>query len=289
MEPWDGPAAVAFTDGRQIGATLDRNGLRPARYLVTDDDLVVMASESGVLPIPEKKIVKKWRLQPGKMFLIDMEQGRIIDDAELKDSLAKAKPYREWMEKIRIKLDAIPAPAEQTDAVTTPLLDRQQAFGYTQEDIKVILEPMVQNGEEPTGSMGTDSALPVLSSKNKTLYTYFKQLFAQVTNPPIDPIREELVMSLVSFVGPKPNLLNTTDINPPIRLEVSQPVLTATNMEKLRHISKYTSSKFNSFELDICYPLAWGKAGVEARLASLAADAEGCRSFRCQHPDRFGS
>ena len=273
MEPWDGPAAVAFTDGRQIGATLDRNGLRPARYLVTDDDLVVMASESGVLPIPEKKIVKKWRLQPGKMFLIDMDQGRIIDDMELKDSLAKAKPYREWIEKIRIKLDAVPAPAEMTDAVPASILDRQQAFGYTQEDIKIILEPMVQNGEEATGSMGTDSALPVLSNKSKTLYTYFKQLFAQVTNPPIDPIREELVMSLVSFVGPKPNLLNTTDINPPIRLEVSQPVLTATDMKKLRHIEKYTSGKFRSFELDICYPVAWGAAGIEARLASLAADA----------------
>jgi glutamate synthase (NADPH) large chain len=274
MEPWDGPAAVAFTDGRQIGATLDRNGLRPARYLVTDDDLVVMASESGVLPIPEKKIVKKWRLQPGKMFLIDLEQGRIIDDLELKDSLAKAKPYREWIDKIRIRLDELPAPAEKVEAATASILDRQQAFGYTQEDIKIILEPMVQNGEEATGSMGTDSALPILSNKNKPLYAYFQQLFAQVTNPPIDPIREELVMSLVSFVGPKPNLLNTTDINPPIRLEVSQPVLTCSNMEKLRHIGKYTGGKFKSFELDICYPVAWGKAGIEARLASLAADAE---------------
>ncbi|MBT9521819.1 MAG: glutamate synthase subunit alpha, partial [Dechloromonas sp.] len=242
--------------------------------LVTDDDLVVMASESGVLPIPEKKIVKKWRLQPGKMFLIDMEQGRIIDDKELKDSLANAKPYREWIEKIRIKLDEVPAPHEKCSAPTASLLDRQQAFGYTQEDVKIILEPMVQNGEEATGSMGTDSALPVLSAKNKTLYTYFKQLFAQVTNPPIDPIREELVMSLVSFIGPKPNLLNTNDINPPIRLEVSQPVLSFDDMEKLRNIEKYTSNKFHSFELDICYPVAWGKDGIEARLASLAADAE---------------
>ncbi|MBV2191894.1 MAG: glutamate synthase large subunit [Azonexus sp.] len=274
MEPWDGPAAVAFTDGRQIGATLDRNGLRPARYLVTDDDLVVMASESGVLPIPDKKIVKKWRLQPGKMFLIDMEQGRIIDDKELKDSLANAKPYREWIEKIRIKLDEVPSADEQCVAAQASLLDRQQAFGFTQEDVKVILEPMVQNGEEATGSMGTDSALPVLSAKNKTLYAYFKQLFAQVTNPPIDPIREELVMSLVSFIGPKPNLLNTNDINPPIRLEVSQPVLTCAEIEKLRNIEKYTSGKFRSFELDICYPVAWGKDGIEARLASLAADAE---------------
>ncbi|HRE17376.1 MAG TPA: glutamate synthase central domain-containing protein, partial [Rhodocyclaceae bacterium] len=191
MEPWDGPAAVAFTDGRQIGATLDRNGLRPARYLVTEDDLVVMASESGVLPIPEKKIVKKWRLQPGKMFLIDMEQGRIIDDKELKDSLAKAKPYAEWIEKIRIKLDEVPAAEEAADTPAASLLDRQQSFGYTQEDIKVILEPMLANGEEATGSMGNDAALPVLSAKPKVIYNYFKQLFAQVTNPPIDPIREE--------------------------------------------------------------------------------------------------
>ena len=275
MEPWDGPAAVAFTDGRQIGATLDRNGLRPARYLVTEDDLVVMASESGVLPIPEKKIVKKWRLQPGKMFLIDMEQGRIIDDKELKDGLANAKPYREWINKIRIKLDEVPSTGnEPRGASSASLLDRQQAFGYTQEDVQMILEPMVQSGEEPTGSMGADSALPVLSKKNKTLYAYFKQLFAQVTNPPIDPIREELVMSLVSFIGPKPNLLNTADINPPIRLEVAQPVLTSAEIEKLRHIERHTSGKFRSFELNICYPLAWGKDGIEARLASLAADAE---------------
>ena len=166
-----------------------------------------------------------------------------------KDSLANAKPYREWIEKIRIKLDEVPAADEKCAVPPASHLDRQQAFGYTQEDIKVILEPMVQNGEEATGSMGTDSALPVLSSKNKTLYAYFKQLFAQVTNPPIDPIREELVMSLVSFIGPKPNLLNTNDINPPIRLEVSQPVLTCAEIEKLRNIEKYTSNKFRSFEL----------------------------------------
>jgi glutamate synthase (NADPH/NADH) large chain len=274
MEPWDGPAAVAFTDGRQIGATLDRNGLRPARYLVTDDDLVVMASESGVLPIPDSKIVKKWRLQPGKMFLIDMDQGRIIDDEELKNNLATAKPYREWIEKIRIGLDTLPAPEEKPEAPLSSLLDRQQAFGYTQEDIKFVLEPMAKSGEEATGSMGNDSSLTVLSSKNKTLYNYFRQLFAQVTNPPIDPIREELVMSLVSFIGPKPNLLNVTDINPPIRLEVAQPVLDYADMEKVRHISKYTQGKLKSFELNICYPVVWGKEGVESKLASLAADAE---------------
>ncbi|MDR0674262.1 MAG: glutamate synthase subunit alpha [Zoogloeaceae bacterium] len=274
MEPWDGPAAVAFTDGRQIGATLDRNGLRPARYLITDDDLVVMASESGVLPIPERKIAKKWRLQPGKMFLIDMDQGRVIDDKELKDALAASHPYREWIEKVRIRLDEVPAAEESADDSATALLDRQQAFGYTQEDIKFILAPMAANGDEPTGSMGNDSALPALSHRPKTLYSYFKQLFAQVTNPPIDPIREELVMSLVSFIGPKPNLLNTIDINPPIRLEVAQPMLLEGDMEKIRHIGKYTGGKFKSHELDICYPVAWGREGIEARLASLAAEAE---------------
>jgi glutamate synthase (NADPH/NADH) large chain len=275
MEPWDGPAAVAFTDGRQIGATLDRNGLRPARYLVTDDDLVVMASESGVLPIPDSKIVKKWRLQPGKMFMIDMEQGRIIGDQELKESLATAKPYREWIRRINIKFDDLAAP---TDAVATQygasLLDRQQAFGYTQEDIKFILEPMGKAGEEATGSMGNDSPLAVLSSKEKPLYNYFRQLFAQVTNPPIDPIREQLVMSLVSFIGPRPNLLEINEINPPYRLEVTQPVLDFADMAKIRNIAAYADSRFRSAELDVCYPVAWGKDGVEARLATLCAEAE---------------
>ena len=275
MEPWDGPAAVAFTDGRQIGATLDRNGLRPARYLVTDDDLVVMASESGVLPIPDSKIVKKWRLQPGKMFLIDMDQGRIINDEELKESLATAKPYREWNDRINIKLDGLKAPeGASAPECNASLLDRQQAFGYTQEDIKFILEPMAQAGEEGTGSMGNDSPMAVLSSKEKPLYNYFRQLFAQVTNPPIDPIREQLVMSLVSFIGPKPNLLQINEINPPYRLEVSQPVLTFADMAKIRNIGRYTGSKFRSAELNVCYPAAWGKAGVEARLASLCAEAE---------------
>jgi glutamate synthase domain-containing protein 2/glutamate synthase domain-containing protein 1/glutamate synthase domain-containing protein 3 len=275
MEPWDGPAAIAFTDGMRIGATLDRNGLRPARYIVTDDDLVVMASEVGVLPIPESRIVKKWRLQPGKMFLIDTEQGRIIDDRELKEQLAKSHPYKEWIRRIRIKLDELPG--EQNAAsgarADVALLDRQQAFGYTQEDVKVLLTPMAADGEEPTGSMGNDAALPVLSGKNKPLYNYFKQLFAQVTNPPIDPIREQLVMSLVSFIGPKPNLLDINNINPPMRLEVSQPVLDFKDMAKIRAIEGYASSKFRSFELDICYPLAWGNEGVEARLASLCAEA----------------
>ena len=274
MEPWDGPASIAFTDGRQIGATLDRNGLRPSRYIVTSDDLVIMGSECGCLPIPEEKIVKKWRLQPGKMFLVDLEKGRIIDDKELKESLASAKPYAEWIDRIRVKLDDVGSDGVRPERSEVSLLDRQQAFNYTQEDLKFLLTPMASNGEEPIGSMGNDSPMAVLSNKNKTLYHYFKQLFAQVTNPPIDPIREELVTSLVSFIGPKPNLLGIDETNPPIRLEVSQPVLDFYEMEKIRHIEPYTDGKFKSFEIDITYPVAWGNEAIEARLASLAAQSE---------------
>ncbi len=272
MEPWDGPAALAFTDGRHIGGTLDRNGLRPARYIVTDDDLVVMASESGVLPIPESKIIQKWRLQPGKMFLIDLDAGRIIDDKELKDTYANAKPYKQWISSVRVKLDELKAEPFESGS-TIPLLDRQQVFGYTQEDVKFLMAPMASAGEEAIGSMGNDSPLAVMSNKNKTLYNYFKQLFAQVTNPPIDPIREAMVMSLVSFIGPRPNLLDTNNINPPMRLEVSQPILNYEDIAKLRNISAHTGGKFKSHELNICYPVAWGKEGIEARLASLCAKA----------------
>jgi len=213
IEPWDGPASIVFTDGRQIGATLDRNGLRPSRYVVTDDDLVIMASEAGVLPIPESRIVKKWRLQPGKMFLIDLDQGRIVDDSELKPQLANSKPYREWIEAICIKLDELTPGPGQPDAsadaprAATPLLDRQQAFGYTQEDLKMLLTPMAVAGEEPLGSMGDDTPLAVLSHQPQQIYRYFKQRFAQVTNPPIDPLRERLVMSLGTVLGPRASVL----------------------------------------------------------------------------------
>ena len=290
LEPWDGPASIVFTDGRQIGATLDRNGLRPSRYCVTDDGYVVMASESGVLPIPEHKIVKKWRLQPGKMFMIDLEQGRMIDDEEIKAQIATAKPYKRWIEELRIRLDDVAAPvaglpaSEQPAGATEPraagvedtppaMLDMQQAFGYTQEDIKFLLSPMAASGEEAIGSMGNDAPLAVLSEQSKPLYHYFKQLFAQVTNPPIDPIREAIVMSLVSFIGPKPNLLDINQVSPPLRLEISQPVLTAADMRKLRHIKRHTQGKFNSYVIDVTYPLAWGPEGIEARLASLCAEA----------------
>jgi len=275
LEPWDGPASIVFTDGRQIGATLDRNGLRPSRYCITDDDLVIMGSESGVLPVPENKIVRKWRLQPGKMFLIDLEQGRMIDDDELKANIVNTKPYKQWIDNLRIKLDSIDAGAQAAapPASALALLERQQAFGYTQEDLKFLLAPMARNGEEGIGSMGNDSPLAVLSGKNKPLYSYFKQLFAQVTNPPIDPIREAIVMSLNSFIGPKPNLLDINQVNPPMRLEVSQPVLDFADMAKLRDIERYTHGKFRSATIDITYPLAWGHEGVEAKLASLCAQA----------------
>jgi len=283
LEPWDGPASIVFTDGRQIGATLDRNGLRPSRYCVTDDDLVILASESGVLPVPENRIVRKWRLQPGKMLLIDLEQGRMIDDDELKANIVNTKPYQQWIENLRIKLDSIGngeasvpplSTSEGTDgAQQVSLLDRQQAFGYTKEDIKFLLAPMSRNGEEAIGSMGNDSPLAVLSGRNKPLYNYFKQLFAQVTNPPIDPIREAIVMSLNSFIGPKPNLLDINQVNPPMRLEVSQPILNGADMAKLRDIARHTQGKFRSSVIDVTYPLAWGRAGVEAKLASLCAQA----------------
>ena len=273
MEAWDGPAAMAFTDGRQIGATLDRNGLRPARYLLTDDDLVVLASEAGVLDIPESKIVKKWRLQPGKMFLVDIEKGKIIDDDQLKRELATAKPYREWVKQARIRLDDLPEPAPAVKSAV-PLLDLQQAFGYTQEDLKVILTNMAVNGIEATGSMGNDSPLAVMSDKPRSLSHYFKQLFAQVTNPPIDPIREELVMSTAITIGPRPNLLDIDHTDPGQWLEVPQPVLTAEDMEKIRHIDMFTGNHFRSEELDITYPAAWGTEGIEAAVASLCAHAE---------------
>ncbi|MEB3195975.1 MAG: glutamate synthase-related protein [Candidatus Sericytochromatia bacterium] len=276
MEPWDGPAALAFSDGRQIGATLDRNGLRPARYVVTADDTVILASEAGCLPIPEEQILRKGRLQPGKMFLVDLEQGRIIDDEEIKTTLATARPYAEWNDRLRVRLDDMeaPAPAATPSPPAVTLGLRQRAFGYTQEDLKFLLAPMAAQGVEPTGSMGNDTPLAVLSHRPKSLYHYFKQLFAQVTNPPIDPIREELVTSLVSFIGPKPNLLGIDEHNPPLRLEVSQPILDFDQMEKLRRIAPLSDGLFQAHELDITYPLAWGPAAIEAHLASLAGEAE---------------
>jgi glutamate synthase (NADPH/NADH) large chain len=276
LEPWDGPASIAFTDGRQIGATLDRNGLRPARFLVTDDDHVVMASEAGVLPIPDAKIVRKWRLQPGKMLLIDLEQGRIVEDEELKRTLAEAEPYEEWLKATQYKLEEIEelpdAPPSAPSNDPAMLLDRQQAFGYTQEDIQFYLEPMAQEPDDPVGSMGTDTPIAVLSNKPKLLYNYFKQNFAQVTNPPIDPIREELVMSLVSMIGPRPNLLGR-QAGAHKRLEVSQPVLTNAELEKVRAISELLDGAFRTATIDATWPAAEGAAGMEKALERICAES----------------
>ncbi len=274
MEPWDGPAAVAFTDGRQIGATLDRNGLRPARYVVTDDDLVVMGSEVGVLPIAEEKIVKKWRLQPGKMFLIDMEQGRIIDDAELKADLANDKPYQEWLDETQIHLEDLPSEVAPMPPDPQTLLDCQQAFGYTQEDIRTFLIPMVTSGQDPIGSMGRDTPIAVLSDRSKVLYDYFKQCFAQVTNPPIDPIREESVMSLVSLIGPRPNLLDLGKGGNQLRLEVRDPILSNYDLERIRRIEYHVDDAFRTKTIDITYPAAEGAAGMEKALARIFEEAQ---------------
>lgn len=274
MEPWDGPAAIAFTDGLQIGATLDRNGLRPARYLLTDDDMVLMASEMGVLSIPEEKIIKKWRLQPGKMFLVDLAQGRIIDDTELKSGLSNAHPYQTWLNQSQISLDQLPADVGPMTPDAATLLKRQQAFGYTQEDIKFLLLPMVLTGQEAVGSMGADNPLAVLSHQAKPLANYFQQCFAQVTNPPIDSIREELVMSLFSLIGPRPNLLGLDEGGQHRRLAVTQPILTNTDLARIRRIEDYSCGAFRTQTLDICYPVKQGSAGMEPALAALCLQAE---------------
>lgn len=270
MEPWDGPAAVAFTDGQMIGATLDRNGLRPARYLMTDDGVVMMASEMGVLKFPEERIVKKWRLEPGKMLLIDLQAGRMIDDQEAKELISNAKPYKSWISKSRHFLGDLKA-VKSSFKHKTPLLDLQQSFGYTQEDLSFILRPMIELGQENSGSMGNDSALPVLSNRPKLIYNYFKQLFAQVTNPPIDPIREEIVMSLVTFIGPKPNLLGIEEDSPPMRLEASHPVLSLDELEQLKQIDSLTDNQFKSITLDITYEFSEDHNGkkMKSALASL--------------------
>ena len=276
MEPWDGPAAIAFTDGRQIGATLDRNGLRPARYIITDDDHVIMASEAGVLPVPEEKIVRKWRLQPGKMLLIDLEEGRIIDDAEIKAKLAAEHPYEAWLKATQYKLEDLPeAPEAAIPAVAndpSSRLDQQQAFGYTQEDIQFFLEPMAREADDPVGSMGTDTPIAAFSDRPKLLYNYFKQNFAQVTNPPIDPIREELVMSLISMIGPRPNLLGH-EVGSHHRLEVAQPILTDGDLAKIRNIESLIDGRFKTDTLDITWPVAEGADGIEAALDLICREA----------------
>ena len=275
MEPWDGPAAVTFTDGRQVGATLDRNGLRPARYIVTDDDRVIMASEVGVLPVDEKSIVRKWRLQPGKMLLIDMEEGAIISDAQIKRDLANRNPYGKWLERTQIVLEDVKADIQRRPMTSSAsLLDRQQAFGYSQEDLKILMAPMATTGQEALGSMGTDTPISALSDKSKLLYTYFKQNFAQVTNPPIDPIREESVMSLVSFIGPRPNLFDLEGLAERRRLEVRQPILTNDDLEKIRMIGEISDNQFQTQTLDITYGQNRGADYMVEALERLCQRAE---------------
>ncbi|MBI4877955.1 MAG: glutamate synthase large subunit [Acidobacteria bacterium] len=236
MEPWDGPAAVAFTDGRVIGATLDRNGLRPARYLITNDGLLIMASEAGVLPIKPEDVVFKGRLQPGKMLLADTVEGRIVPDDELKHRLASRRPYAEWLRENQIHLDSLPEPPRIHETDHETVLRRQRSFGYTDEDLKTLLTPMAVNGEEPVGSMGADTPLACLSERPQPLFHYFKQLFAQVTNPPIDPIREELVMSLTSYIGTERNILDETPLHCHT-LKLPQPIMTNRDLEKLRRVN----------------------------------------------------
>jgi len=275
MEPWDGPAAMAFTDGRQIGATLDRNGLRPARYLVTKDDVVIMSSESGVLPVSEQSIVKKWRLQPGKMLLIDLEKGRIVSDDELKAEIASSHPYEQWVRGAQIMVHDLPlAKSEPPKRNNVSCLDLQQAFGYTQESLKLLMPPMAETGQEAIGSMGTDTPISALSSRPKLLHTYFKQNFAQVTNPPIDSIREELVMSLVSFIGPRPNLLDLEGTSRQKRLEVDQPILTNEDLERIRQIGAVEDNEFSSITIDITFDAARGPAGMGPTLDCVCAEAE---------------
>ena len=269
MEPWDGPAAIAFTDGRVVGATLDRNGLRPGRYFVTKDDLVVLASEAGVLDLPAEDIRMKGRLQPGRMFLVDTVQKRIISDAEVKKSLAARQPYAEWLKEQQVLLDALPEPSRVIASNPETLLRRQRAYGYSEEDLRILLGPMGARGEEPVGSMGTDTPLACLSDRPQPLFNYFKQLFAQVTNPPIDPIREELVMSLISYIGTERNILDETPENCHT-LKLPHPILTNRDLEKLRRVS---SGDLLATTLPALFRAADGEAGLQSSLEELSARA----------------
>jgi len=265
MEPWDGPAAVAFTDGRMIGATLDRNGLRPARYLVTKDGMVVVASETGVLPVKAEDVLEKGRLQPGKMFLVDTVEGRIVSDTEIKQKLYSRQPYADWIAKHQIKVDSLPEPRRVHPPDSGTLLVRQRAFGYTDEDLKIILGPMGSTGDEPIGSMGTDTPLACLSDKPQLLFNYFKQLFAQVTNPPIDPIREDLVMSLVSYIGCERNILDETPEHCHT-VKLQDPILTNRDFEKLKRVSQ---GDFLASTLPTLYRPADGEDGLKRSLDAL--------------------
>ncbi|MCE0483154.1 MAG: glutamate synthase large subunit [Methylacidiphilales bacterium] len=270
MEPWDGPASIAFTDGNVIGAVLDRNGLRPSRYYVTKDDMVIMASEVGVLPVEPERILSKGRLQPGRMFLIDLSQGRIVSDDEIKQKFAQEFPYRQWLNKNHVLLANLPESRLIPTSDPETLAQRQQAFGYTFEDLKIIMGPMARDGVQPIGSMGTDTPLAVFSKRPNLLYNYFKQLFAQVTNPPIDPIREELVTSTHTMLGPEANLLKpTAESCRMIKLE--QPILSNSQLAQLRDIA---IPGFKSVTLSLLFPVAEGPQGLNDALDRLFAEAD---------------
>jgi glutamate synthase domain-containing protein 2/glutamate synthase domain-containing protein 1/glutamate synthase domain-containing protein 3 len=268
MEPWDGPASVAFTDGRVVGATLDRNGLRPGRWVETTDGLVVLGSEIGLLDIPAHEIKRLGRLQPGKLFLVDLQRGRIVEDGELKREIATRRPYGEWFVRNSVHFDDLP-PSEQVTLSDQPLHTRQRAFGYSQEDLRVLLTPMAREGAEPVGSMGNDQSLAVLSDQAPPLFSYFKQLFAQVTNPPIDPIREEIVMSLATSLGTERNLFDETPEHAH-KLILSQPILLNRELETLRHVSH---DLFAARTIDITWPVASGPAGMQEALDRVCQQA----------------
>lgn len=271
MEPWDGPASIAFTDGTVVGAVLDRNGLRPSRYYVTKDDLVIMASEVGVLEVPPEKVLEKRRLQPGRMFLVDTEEGRIISDEEIKQQMATARPYRQWLNKHLVRFDNLPNIPEQEPPHThLPTLQRLQAFGYSFEDLRINLGPMAQNGIQPVGSMGTDTPLAVLSDKPQLLYNYFKQLFAQVTNPPIDPIREELITSTTLTLGSEGNLVEPKPESCR-QLRLSTPILKNSDMDKLRQVDL---PGLKPVTLPILFNPDEGKLGLERALEELFRAAD---------------
>ena len=269
MEPWDGPAAIAFTDGRVIGATLDRNGLRPGRYIVTKDDLVVLASEAGVLDVPAKDIRKKGQLQPGRMFLVDTVEKRIVSDADFKQQMASRQPYASWLKEQQVTLDQLPEPSRIIASNPETLLRRQRAFGYSEEDLRILLAPMAAKGEEPVGSMGNDVPLACLSDRPQSLFNYFKQLFAQVTNPPIDPIREELVMSLISYIGTERNILDEAPENCHT-LKLPHPILTNRDLEKLRRVS---TGDLLATTLPALFRVADGEQGLKRSLEELSARA----------------
>lgn len=271
MEPWDGPAAVCFTDGMVIGAVLDRNGLRPARYWVTDDDLVVLASEVGVLDLPSSSVVKKGRLQPGRMFLVDTAAGRIVDDEEIKSSLAAAAPYAEWLEEYQINLDDLPRRSMLTPQHAS-VIGRQRTFGYTNEELRLILAPMAKTGAEPIGSMGSDTAIAALSGRPRLVYDYFTQLFAQVTNPPLDAIREEMVTSLLSSVGPEANLLEPT-AESCRQIVLPMPVIDNDDLAKLLYINEDGATPgFSAFAVDGLFEAAGGGPALRAAIEQIRAD-----------------